>query len=109
MKPLALEGATFGDLTVLERVPSDRPETLWRCRCVCGAETFARGSEIKTRRKQSCGCLRSRIGRIPHGTRTLVTEALKAADDALRGEDPARELAARVLVRRALAALRAAS
>jgi hypothetical protein len=109
MRPLQLQGATYGDLRVLERVPSDRPETLWRCRCVCGAEVFARGSDLKHRRKQSCGCLRSRIGRIPHGTRTLVTEALKAADDALRGESPALELAARVLVKRALAALRVPS
>ena len=48
-------GQVFDRLTVLEKVPSDSDENMWRCRCICGKEVI-RGSEyLLTRRQRYCG------------------------------------------------------
>jgi hypothetical protein len=52
-------GNRHGRLTVLDRHFVDDPETVrtwWRCRCDCGKETFAIGTDLRSGRKASCGC-----------------------------------------------------
>lgn len=50
-----LTGQTFSYLTVLG-VGEHRDGVLWRCRCVCGAETLVKGAYLKSARIKSCGC-----------------------------------------------------
>ena len=63
-KLIDLSGKRFGRLTVIERYgtyisPADeRKAVTWLCRCDCGAKTVVLGSNLKSGRSQSCGCLR---------------------------------------------------
>lgn len=54
---LDLRGQTFGRLTVLEKMPTNKRTSKWRCICACGAAVIASGVVLKAGRKQSCGCL----------------------------------------------------
>jgi len=55
-----LIGQTFGRLTVLHQAPSGRHgKAQWHCRCQCGNNTIASGSNLRRGLIQSCGCLRS--------------------------------------------------
>lgn len=56
-----LTGKTFGLLTVVGPAP-DKVSTdgkhrisMWRCRCVCGAEVITRGSSLKSGHTKGCG------------------------------------------------------
>lgn len=53
---LHLEGQQFGDLYVIEEVPSDSKYTMWKCRCVCGNEIIVRGNNLKYGNTSNCGC-----------------------------------------------------
>ncbi|ELC8426291.1 AP2 domain-containing protein [Clostridium perfringens] len=57
-----LIGKTFGNLTVIE--PSEKRTSsraiLYRCRCVCGNETFVSSSSLKSGHSKSCGCERKK-------------------------------------------------
>lgn len=53
-----LMGKTFGRLTVIERGPSSKGRSRWRCSCVCGAEKLVYASSLLTGNTTSCGCLR---------------------------------------------------
>ena len=63
-KLIDLSGKRFGRLTVIERYgtyisPADESKAVtWLCRCDCGAKTVVLGSNLKSGRSQSCGCLR---------------------------------------------------
>lgn len=47
----------FGRLVVLERAPNkSHGNTLWRCRCDCGAEVMVQGASLRSGRAVSCGC-----------------------------------------------------
>jgi hypothetical protein len=65
-----LAGRAFHRLTVIE--PSGRlsgRKVIWRCRCECGSETHATGSDLKRGNTKSCGCLRREksAARTTHG------------------------------------------
>ena len=57
-KFIDLTGQTFGYLTVLERVKNTpRAQARWRCRCVCGRETFVVTGKLRSGKTISCGCM----------------------------------------------------
>lgn len=47
----------FGRLCVLNMSRGRGGNTEWRCRCVCGKETWVQRSSLTTGRTRSCGCL----------------------------------------------------
>lgn len=55
-----LTGQTFGRLTVLRQTKKVTAERRWLCRCGCGKEHAANGSELKRGGVRSCGCQRGR-------------------------------------------------
>ena len=63
-KLIDLSGKRFGRLNVIERYgtyvsPADESKAVtWLCRCDCEAKTVVLGSNLKSGRSQSCGCLR---------------------------------------------------
>ena len=75
-KLIDLSGKRFGRLTVIKRYgtytsPADESKAAtWLCRCDCGAKTVVLGSNLKSGRSQSCGCLRREKlkGRSNNGT-----------------------------------------
>lgn len=54
MKAINIEGKKIGKLTVLKIVGSSPRR--WKCRCDCGKEVIGKTWELKTGRKNSCGC-----------------------------------------------------
>lgn len=54
-----VKGSRFGMLTVQERVGKEGRDTLWRCLCDCGKETFVTSSCLRSGNTKSCGCLRA--------------------------------------------------
>lgn len=53
-----LEGLTFGRLTVLKHVGSNKHnKALFLCRCSCGNEIIVVGSKLKSGNTKSCHCL----------------------------------------------------
>ncbi len=48
-------GRTFGRLVVVAALPG-RPRPTYACVCVCGNRSEARGDQLRSKRKQSCGC-----------------------------------------------------
>ena len=60
-------GKQYKYLTVIERAGKNSIGcATWLCRCSCGHETIAAGSELRRGHIQSCGCLRKRnVGRPP--------------------------------------------
>jgi hypothetical protein len=59
MKAVALVGQRFGRLVVVAREANSKTnKTRWRCRCDCGAEVVALGTNLrKGNHTRSCGCL----------------------------------------------------
>lgn len=52
-------GQTFGMLTAIEHVDKRTGSgVIWRCRCQCGSDTFAKCSDLRSGKTRSCGCLR---------------------------------------------------
>lgn len=50
-------GQTFGLLTVSARSGSDgRGNALWKCTCSCGNELVFMGSDLRAKKRTSCGC-----------------------------------------------------
>lgn len=66
-----LTGETFGDWLVLGQGGNAKGgAALWRCLCACGRQGVARGSDLRARKSQNCGCRKAaRIGslRRTHG------------------------------------------
>lgn len=53
-----LSGQKFGRLTVLEFAGMNKKRnSMWRCRCECGAETIVLGYKLTGDHTKSCGCL----------------------------------------------------
>lgn len=55
-------GDRFGRLEIINVVPQKirygkRSRFVWACRCDCGVECYARGDQLESGRKRSCGCL----------------------------------------------------
>lgn len=58
-----ITGNKYGHLTVLEYVGKDKSrKSLWKCKCDCDAETLivTRGSDLKSGKTISCGCINSK-------------------------------------------------
>ncbi len=54
-----LTGKRFGKLVCMEPArEKHNGKTLWRCRCDCGNECLAAGTQLTAGYKKSCGCLR---------------------------------------------------
>ena len=53
-------GKRYGKLTVLNLEYKDIQGSHWRCKCDCGTEIVTRGSALRNRITQSCGCVKSR-------------------------------------------------
>ncbi len=66
-----LTGRVFGRLTVMSAVAvAAGAKSRWVCRCACGNETTAQGSNLATGAVASCGCLRRdlmRAAKTTHG------------------------------------------
>ena len=51
-----LTGMRFGNLTVLQQVPSSNKNSAWLCRCDCGKTTITHAPNLKTGGTKTCGC-----------------------------------------------------
>lgn len=49
-------GLRYGRLTVIEAIHIRGLGTGWKCRCDCGAEMYAAGSNLESGNTASCGC-----------------------------------------------------
>jgi hypothetical protein len=62
MRPLDLQGQTFGRLKVVACVGPDQGGSIrWQCVCECGREKNLRGADLKRGFIKSCGCLNSDV------------------------------------------------
>lgn len=52
-----LTGKVFGRLTVISQCERMGSSIAWLCRCECGNEKKVRGSDLRSGKTQSCGCL----------------------------------------------------
>jgi 5-methylcytosine-specific restriction endonuclease McrA len=52
-----LTGQRYGRLIVVERLPSKNGHVPWRCHCDCGTDAIVLGSNLRSGRQKSCGCL----------------------------------------------------
>lgn len=57
MKKIDLTGKCFGRWEVLREAPRSY-QTMWHCRCQCGAEREVSGANLRTGHSVSCGCYR---------------------------------------------------
>jgi hypothetical protein len=63
LRVIDLTGQKFWRLTVLRRAENSASGSArWLCSCECSNETVVCGSDLKSKRTQSCGCLRKEIG-----------------------------------------------
>jgi hypothetical protein len=55
-----LTGKTFAKLTATEPTVkrSSQGSVIWKCKCICGNETFVAGNTLNAGQTLSCGCLR---------------------------------------------------
>lgn len=54
----------FGRLVVIRYVGVDKfQKCLWECDCICGNKTIVRGSDLISKKVESCGCYRSETSR----------------------------------------------
>lgn len=51
-----LTGQKFNNLSVIECAGRDARNTIWLCRCDCGAECTATTHDLTSGHKKSCGC-----------------------------------------------------
>ena len=52
-----LIGQKFGRLTVIEKAPSRKGKTYWKCLCDCGEYKVVQTRHLKNGKIRSCGCL----------------------------------------------------
>ena len=56
IRAIDLAGQRFGDLVVVERVPSEKKGAHWLCKCDCGSERVVLGSRLLNEEIEHCGC-----------------------------------------------------
>lgn len=56
MKKNDLLGRVYSNWTVIAAAPTCNGRSMWLCRCVCGTERVAQGSNLSNRLSGSCGC-----------------------------------------------------
>lgn len=61
-----MKGWRFGNAVVLRHLRTQRNGSRWLCRCDCGREFEAGGSNLRAGDINSCGCLRS-VAQMKHG------------------------------------------
>lgn len=72
-KALDLTGQRFGNLVVIERAENNkRGNTQWLCRCDCGNEKVALGSDLNRGRTTTCGCSLNKKGKPSKNRKNLV-------------------------------------
>lgn len=49
-----LNGKTFGNLEVIEFHELTKQGAIWKCKCICGNETFVRGNHLSAGKIKSC-------------------------------------------------------
>lgn len=59
-----LIGQQFGLLTVIEFDCIKNNKKYWKCACQCGNICIGSGSDLVTRHKNSCGCLKISVGEL---------------------------------------------
>lgn len=60
MKKLKIKGEKFGNLTIVDREPSNKHgNSMWLCQCACGNRVVVRGGHLTSGAQVSCGCLRN--------------------------------------------------
>lgn len=73
MKLIDLTGAKFGRLTVISVADKTSSRKYrWNCICECGVEVIVFGTNLRTGKTQSCGCLRDevvKVASVTHGKR----------------------------------------
>jgi hypothetical protein len=63
MAIIDVSGQRFGCLVVIDFLGTDKRRfAVWRCKCLCGKETVARGTDLRSGHIKSCGCLLTRAG-----------------------------------------------
>ena len=69
-----LSGQSFGRLTVLEKVGSNKYRSvLWLCQCTCGKEVIVAAVSLRSKNTASCGCRKTEVcrafgsARLKHG------------------------------------------
>ena len=60
-KPKDLTNRTFGSLTVIEKIGSNRRGILWRCKCKCGNVVEVCSNSLVFGSTSSCGCVKSKL------------------------------------------------
>lgn len=60
MRLVDLTGRVFGRLTVMQQAPRTY-QTMWACRCSCGADVVVSAVNLKNGHSSSCGCLREEL------------------------------------------------
>ena len=58
MAKIDLTGQRFNFLIVIGRGEANKRNTIWICRCDCGAECTATTNDLTRGHKKSCGCLK---------------------------------------------------
>ena len=59
-----IEGATFGRLSVIERVENTKAgKVRWKCLCLCGRFSVVIGAKLSGGWTKSCGCLQKEMAR----------------------------------------------
>lgn len=58
----SLAGQAFGLLTVIERSENISNCAAWRCLCQCGNYATVKGTNLRSGKTKSCGCLKGRKG-----------------------------------------------
>jgi hypothetical protein len=53
-----ISGQQYGMLTAVERLPSKKGRTIWKCLCSCGSEAYVHLSALRSGRQTACGCQR---------------------------------------------------
>lgn len=57
-------GEIFGKLTVLEKTVVKKGRQLYICQCECGNKKAIRGSDLRSKRTRSCGCIQVEITKL---------------------------------------------
>ena len=61
-KKIDLTGREFGELRVIAEHPERKNKKIyWVCKCSCGTEKLISGSDLKSGKIKSCGCLKTEI------------------------------------------------
>ncbi len=59
MKTPDITGKTFGQLTVLTRLPNEKSRSSWYCACSCGGFKITNNKALQEGNTSSCGCVRT--------------------------------------------------